>query len=302
MLNDQFEEGNKRPEIVVVECRIAKSEIDASKRNWSAYNGAEEYDYEAAKNDPTRPYFARYAKNSTGEHQWKSGPIAGQMRNFSRSVYMTRWIQPVRIVPNSEVAQHIAELYRNENSDTLRLYWNTINPEVLQYLDELGVPIEPYGSPNYLVNGKTDRYGNPIPPELRKLRDAEKQYKKILDDAKKAKTQATKDRHLRNARAYYQETLAPAMDALKRVERQTGVRSSYKYSTEDTEDVGNIQYSTRDSEYLELAKDPEGNRAELQQMVDEAARTAGYTATYTMVQHIATTRIAEENSASTSER
>lgn len=38
-----------------------------------------------------------------------------------------------------------------------------------------------------------------------------------------------------------------------------------------------IRYSRElDSEYMELAKDPEGNRGELQEMVDQAAEAAGY--------------------------
>ena len=44
-------------------------------------------------------------------------------------------------------------------------------------------------------------------------------------------------------------------------------------------DKGDIRYSRElelDSEYMELAKDPEGNRWELQEMVDQAAETAGY--------------------------
>ena len=44
-------------------------------------------------------------------------------------------------------------------------------------------------------------------------------------------------------------------------------------------DKGDIRYSRElelDSEYMELAKDPEGNRRELQEMVDQAAEAAGY--------------------------
>lgn len=40
------------------------------------------------------------------------------------------------------------------------------------------------------------------------------------------------------------------------------------------------QYSERDTEYLSLAKDPEKNRARLQEMVDEAAEKAGYDTGY----------------------
>lgn len=43
------------------------------------------------------------------------------------------------------------------------------------------------------------------------------------------------------------------------------------------EDVRKSSRNVRDSEYMELAKDPEGNRETLQQMVKQAARDAGYT-------------------------
>lgn len=137
VLNDQFEAAYNRPDIVVVECRIPNSEI----------------------NDP---YWAPYAKDPTGMHEWKSGPIAGQLKNTERHVYMTRWIQPVRELSNREVAERIRDVVENEEAAP-RVYWNTINPNVLQELIDLGVPIDPYGSPNYLKNKNArDMYGNVI--------------------------------------------------------------------------------------------------------------------------------------------
>ena len=38
----------------------------------------------------------------------------------------------------------------------------------------------------------------------------------------------------------------------------------------------NTKFSDRDSEYLELAKNPEQNKEKLQAMVEQAARDAGY--------------------------
>lgn len=137
VLNDQFEAAYNRPDIVVVECRIPNSEI----------------------NDP---YWAPYAKDPTGMHEWKSGPIAGQLKNTERHVYMTRWIQPVRELSNREVAERIRDVVENEETAP-RVYWNTINPNVLQELIDLGVPIDPYGSPNHLKNKNAkDMYGNVI--------------------------------------------------------------------------------------------------------------------------------------------
>ena len=50
------------------------------------------------------------------------------------------------------------------------------------------------------------------------------------------------------------------------------------YMAEKADTSENItKFSVNDNEYLELAKNPEANEAELQKMVDEAAKNAGYT-------------------------
>lgn len=142
VLNDQFESAYKRPNVVVVECRIPNSEI----------------------NDP---YWAKYAKDPTGMHDWKSGPIAGQLKETVRHVYMTRWVQPVRELPATEVAQKIYDVISKEKTQP-KVYWNNLNPDVLIALENMGVEIEGLGSPNYIkdsANVKLDRYGNPIPLE-----------------------------------------------------------------------------------------------------------------------------------------
>ncbi len=129
VLNDQFEEAWNRPEIVVVECRIPNSELN-------------------------NPYWAPYAKDPTGKHEWKSGPIAGQFTKTSRNVYMSRWIQPVRILSFEETAQKIMDVVRTENNPDLKLYWNNFNPYVLQELEKMGAPIDNIGSPNYRRTGQ----------------------------------------------------------------------------------------------------------------------------------------------------
>ena len=160
VLNDQFEAAYDRPGLVVVECRIPNSEL-------------------------TDPYWAPYAKDPTGMHEWKTGPIAGQLKKTTRHVYMTRWIQPVRELPPSEVAERIRDLVSKEDTPP-RIYWNAINPKVLQELIKLGVEIDPYGSPVHL-NGENalDMYGNPITDEIRAERKAEKESKKSAKKSKK---------------------------------------------------------------------------------------------------------------------
>ena len=52
--------------------------------------------------------------------------------------------------------------------------------------------------------------------------------------------------------------------------------SSKKNVAQQSENVKQKYSRELDSEYMELAKDPEGNRRELQEMVDQAAEAAGY--------------------------
>ena len=160
VLNDQFEAAYDRPGLVVVECRIPNSEL----------------------NDP---YWAPYAKDPTGMHEWKTGPVAGQLKKTTRHVYMTRWIQPIRELAPSEVAQKIRDIVAKEDAPP-RVYWNTISPKVLPELIKLGVEIDPYGSPNHMASENAlDMYGNPITDEIRAERKAEKEAKKSTKKASK---------------------------------------------------------------------------------------------------------------------
>ena len=160
VLNDQFEAAYDRPGLVVVECRIPNSEL-------------------------TDPYWAPYAKDPTGMHEWKTGPVAGQLKKTTRHVYMTRWIQPIRELSPSEVAQKIRDIVVKEDTPP-RVYWNTISPKVLPELIKLGVEIDPYGSPNHMASENAlDMYGNPITDEIREQRKAEKDAKKSSKQTKK---------------------------------------------------------------------------------------------------------------------
>lgn len=142
VLNDQFEAAYSRPDLVVVECRIPNSEL----------------------NDP---YWAPYAKDPTGMHEWKTGPIAGQLKNTTRHVYMTRWIQPVRVLEPAEVASKIYDVISKEDTQP-RMYWNTLHPGVMTELEKLGVEIDPYGSPMHISKDNArDRYGNVIPSDVK---------------------------------------------------------------------------------------------------------------------------------------
>ena len=113
-LNDQFAEAYQRPNLVTVEVEVPESEL-------------------------TSGYQAEGAKDPVGETKWNAGPVNRQLRgDKKRKVILSRWMRPVRIVPESEVAQRIAELIEGEN---VAIPDNTVTPSLLKELKKLGVKI-----------------------------------------------------------------------------------------------------------------------------------------------------------------
>lgn len=113
-LNDQFAEAYKRPNLVTVEVEIPESEL-------------------------TSGYQAEGAKDPVGETKWNAGPVNRQLSgDKKRKVILSRWMRPVRIVPDSEVAQRISELIEGEN---VAIPDNTVTPSLLEELKKLGVKI-----------------------------------------------------------------------------------------------------------------------------------------------------------------
>ena len=115
VLNDQFAEAYQRPELVTVEYHIPKSEL-------------------------TSGYKAQYAKDPVGLTDWKTGIVATKLTKNKRDVYLTRWSKPVRIVPDSEVAQKYKELLDQEEG--ISVPWNVVTPSLRTELEKLGVPID----------------------------------------------------------------------------------------------------------------------------------------------------------------
>lgn len=113
-LNDQFAEAYQRPNLVTVEVEVPESEL-------------------------TSGYQADGAKDSVGETKWNAGPVNRQLSgDKKRKVILSRWMRPVRIVPDSEVAERIAELIEGEN---VAIPDNTVTPSLLSELKKLGVKI-----------------------------------------------------------------------------------------------------------------------------------------------------------------
>ena len=110
-LNDQFSSAQSRPELVTVEVEIPKSEL-------------------------TSGYKAEKAKDSVGKVEWKAGVIQSQLTG-TRTVILSRWDKPVRIVPDSEVADVIVKMFGDRK---ITMPSNVVTPSLRAELEKRGVP------------------------------------------------------------------------------------------------------------------------------------------------------------------
>lgn len=114
MMNDQFTGAYARGNIKVVEWEIPESE-------------------------KTSGYRAEGAKDAVGLVPWHSGSVNGLLpKDRQRSVMLSRWRKAVRVVPDSEVAESIAEQLEGTG---LAIPWNVVTPNQVRELVKLGVPI-----------------------------------------------------------------------------------------------------------------------------------------------------------------
>lgn len=114
VMNDQFSGAYARGNIKVVEWEIPESEKTSS-------------------------YHAEGAKNSVGLVPWTSGTVNSLLpKDRQRSVMLSRWRKAVRILPDEEVAEKIADQLRGTG---LAIPWNVVTPNQLRELVKLGVPI-----------------------------------------------------------------------------------------------------------------------------------------------------------------
>ncbi len=120
VLNDQFSGAYTRDNLVTVECEVPASEM-------------------------TSGYHADGAKDSVGWHSWHTGTVAGQVRKatgMERQVFLSRWIKPVRILSNAEVAGMYKELLGNTG---IAVPDNVVTPGLLAELKKAGVSIKESG-------------------------------------------------------------------------------------------------------------------------------------------------------------
>ncbi len=128
-LNDQFTSAYKRPELVVVEVEIPESEL-------------------------TSGYKAEGAKDAVGDTNWHSGPVNGQLPDDKkRTVTLSRYAKVNRIVPDSEVAEMIAEQL---DGTGVEVPYNVVTPQLRKELEARGVKISatPSGNVTEDINGR----------------------------------------------------------------------------------------------------------------------------------------------------
>lgn len=120
VINDQFSGAYTRDNLVTVECEVPVSEM-------------------------TSGYHADGAKDGVGWHSWHTGTVAGQVRKATgveRKVFLSRWIKPVRILPDAEVAN----MYKELLGDTgIEVPDNVVTPGLLAELKKAGVSIKESG-------------------------------------------------------------------------------------------------------------------------------------------------------------
>ena len=137
VINDQFSGAYARDNLVTVECEVPVSEL-------------------------TSGYRAQYAKDSVGWHAWHTGTVAGAIRKATgveRQVLLSRWIKPVRILSDSEVAAMYKDLL---DGTDISVPDNVVTPSLLSELKKAGVKINESGrvKSSYLEVGEkySDRY------------------------------------------------------------------------------------------------------------------------------------------------
>ncbi len=126
-LNDQFSSAQTRPELVTVEVEVPESEL-------------------------TSGYKADKAKDSVGQMEWKAGVVQSKLSG-TRTVILSRWDKPIRIVPDSEVADKIVEKFDGKD---ITMPSNVVTPSLRAELESRGIPFV-----------ETDNNGKPVEADVR---------------------------------------------------------------------------------------------------------------------------------------
>ncbi len=177
--------------------------------------------------------------------------------------------------------------------------WNLLNREMDRQIESSKNILDPamkwlYASENgvevFAVYGIGDGTV-PTPLYASGKKTAQSDYDKLQrfikgDNNDAIRNRATLDRLLKTIQNKQSKSTDSVSDTQKRgtnakngtvsqQQRESGRKRNTNPSSDDSS--SGIKRSIRDRQYLELAKDPEANREQLRQMVDEAAKAAGYT-------------------------
>lgn len=147
VFNDQFAGAYDRPNLVVVECEVPVSE-------------------------ETSGYQADQAKDPVGWLEWKSGSVANALKKkgVERKVMLSRWMKPVRILSNAEVAQ----IYKDTLDGTdIVVPWNVVSPPLRTELEKLGVNID-YGYSKQVKASFEDKFPGVQPAQAVEARSSVK--------------------------------------------------------------------------------------------------------------------------------
>lgn len=200
VINDQFTGAYTRDNLVTVECEVPVSEV-------------------------TSGYHAEYAKDSVGWHSWHTGTVAGQIRKekgIERQVLLSRWIKPVRIVPDSEVASMYKTLL---DGTDIAVPDNVVTPSLRNELKKAGVKLQESGKVRYSITGENDAVENDAVENEKAIRKLENEIEDInakLDLASVDGLSETEIRRLRNQLTKSQYEL----DQRNAAERKAAVRTS----------------------------------------------------------------------------
>ena len=135
-MNDQFSSYHKRPNLVVVEGLIPKSEVTSGQRAETVLDDGRTIT----------------AKDTTGPTQkWNSGDVFKELKKRygkKRTVYLTNHFKPMRVVEDREVAQHINDLVADTD---IKIPYNVVPKGVREELQKLGTPMEQNKQKKYYV-------------------------------------------------------------------------------------------------------------------------------------------------------
>lgn len=199
VINDQFTGAYTRDNLVTVECEVPVSEVSSG-------------------------YHAEYAKDSVGWHSWHTGTVAGQIRKekgIERQVFLSRWIKPVRIVPDSEVASMYKTLL---DGTDIAVPDNVVTPSLRNELKKAGVKLQESGKVRYSITGENDAVENDAVENEKAIRKLENEIEDInskLDLASVDGLSGTEVRRLRNQLTKSQYEL----DQRNAAERKAAVRT-----------------------------------------------------------------------------